>query len=80
MISRTRSFTTRLPAFLIILALPVLHVAAQRPTPPQRGGTPRSDTPQLVVGVLTSRDRGVGAEAANAIRRRMQSEHTATEL
>jgi tetratricopeptide (TPR) repeat protein len=64
-----------------LILLPVIHpLAAQRPTPPQRGGAPGADTPQLVVSVLASSDPSVGVAAADAIRRRMQSEHNATDL
>src|SRR5829696_10216059 len=73
MISRTR-------AAALILALPVLPIAAQRPAPAQRGGAPRAETPQLVVGVLASRDPAFGVLATDAIRRRIQNEHNATDL
>jgi tetratricopeptide (TPR) repeat protein len=46
----------------------------------QRGGQPRVDTPQLVVGVLASPDPTIGVAAADAIRRRIQDQHTATDL
>jgi tetratricopeptide (TPR) repeat protein len=70
----------RLATTALSLALPLLRLAAQQPAPAQRGGTPRADTPQLVVGVLTSRDPALGVQAADAIRRRIQNEHTATDL
>jgi tetratricopeptide (TPR) repeat protein len=54
---------------------------AQRGTQPaQRGGPPNPDTPQLVVAVLASADRKLGVDAADEIRRRVQSEHSAKEL
>jgi tetratricopeptide (TPR) repeat protein len=63
-----------------ILVLAALPLGAQRPAPPQRGGTPRSDTPQLLVSVFASADPSLGIKAADAVRQRMQSEHSATEL
>ncbi len=54
---------------------------AQRgPQPAQRGGPPNPDTPQLVVVALASADRKLGVDAADEIRRRVQSEHSAKEL
>ena len=63
-----------------ILVLAALPLAAQRPVPAQRGGTPRVDTPQLLVSVFSSADPSLGIKAADAVRQRMQSEHSATEL
>jgi tetratricopeptide (TPR) repeat protein len=60
------------------MAAPPLQ--AQRPAPEQRGGQPRADTPQLVVGVLASADPTLGVTAADAIRRRIQDQHTAMDL
>ena len=76
--SRAFSATSSATGVLILaLALPL---PAQRTAPAQRGGPPRTETPQLVVATLSSSDRGVGAAAADAIRKRMQSEHNATDL
>ena len=63
-----------------ILALAAVPLAAQRAAPAQRGGTPRADTPQLVVTVLASNDPRAGIAAADAIRQRIQNEHAATDL
>jgi tetratricopeptide (TPR) repeat protein len=63
-----------------MLVLAVVPLAAQRPAPPQRGGVPRADTPQLVVSVFTSADPALGVSASDAVRRRIQSEHTTTDL
>jgi tetratricopeptide (TPR) repeat protein len=41
---------------------------------------PNPDTPQLLVAVLASADRKLGIDAADEIRRRVQSEHSAKEL
>ncbi|HEV8215350.1 MAG TPA: hypothetical protein VGP95_05935, partial [Gemmatimonadaceae bacterium] len=62
----------------VILNAPPL--AAQRPAPEQRGGRPAENTPQLVVGVLASADPTLGLAAADAIRRRIQDQHTTTDL
>lgn len=88
MISHSRSIESRprisrsirMPIGALAIALVALPIAAQRPAPAQRGGTPRADTPQLVVAVLTSRDPRAGVAAADAIRRRIQDEHAATDL
>lgn len=64
----------------LILALAVHPLGAQRPEPAQRGGGPRPETPQLVVSVLASSDRDIGVAASSAIRQRMQSEHSASDL
>lgn len=65
---------------VLVLAMVVPPLGAQQSTPAQRGGPPRSDTPQLVVSVLASADQKLGVEAADAIRKRIQDEHRATEL
>lgn len=76
MIPRPRSAATS----ALILGLAALPLEAQRPVPAQRGGVPNANTPQLVVSVLASADPALGVGAADAIRRRIQSEHSATEL
>ncbi len=84
MIPRSRSAKSRpaVPGLVLGgLLLVALHpLAAQRPAPPQRGGAPGPDTPQLVVSVLASSDPSVGLAAADAIRQRIQSEHSATDI
>jgi tetratricopeptide (TPR) repeat protein len=70
---------TPLPTGVLILAL-ALPLSAQRATPAQRGGQPRPETPQLVVATLASSDQAVGVAVANAIRKRMQNEHNATDI
>ena len=84
MISRTHvpqnHRLSRLAIGALILVFPGLPVVAQRPAPEQRGGAPRDDTPQLVVGVLASRDPALAAKTTDAIRRRIQNEHTTTDL
>lgn len=81
MISRPRSPNhISIAAGALILGLAGLPLEAQRPVPAQRGGAPNANTPQLVVGVLASADPSLGVGAADAIRRRIQSEHSATDL
>jgi tetratricopeptide (TPR) repeat protein len=82
MISRRCSPQIAVGAAVLTLALsaPPATLAAQRPAAEQRGGQPRADTPQLVVGVLASADPTLGIAVADAIRRRIQDEHTATDL
>ena len=80
MISRRCSPQMAVGVVALTLALTAPRLAAQRPTPEQRGGQPRPDTPQLVVGVLASADPTLGVAAADAIRRRIQDQHTATDL
>ena len=67
-------------ASTLILGFVATPLAAQRPVPAQRGGVPRADTPQLLVSVFSSPDPGLGLLASNAVRSRIQSEHSATEL
>lgn len=80
MISRRWSPRVGVGAVALTLALNAPPLSAQRPAPEQRGGQPRADTPQLVVAVLASPDPTIGVAAANAIRRRIQDQHTATDL
>ena len=87
MTSRPRSATSRPSALrshialgCLVLTVATQPLAAQRPVPAQRGGAPKPDTPQLVVSTLASSDATIGVAAADAIRRRIQSEHTATDL
>jgi len=80
MISRRCSPQIAVGAVALTLALNAPPLLAQRPAPEQRGGQPRPETPQLVVGVLASADPTLGVAAADAIRRRIQDQHTATDL
>jgi hypothetical protein len=80
MIARRCSPQIAVAAVALTFALNAPPLAAQRPAPEQRGGQPRADTPQLVVGVLASADPTLGVAAADAIRRRIQDQHTATDL
>jgi len=87
MTSRPRSATSRPSALrsrimlgCLVLTVTTQSLAAQRPVPAQRGGAPKPDTPQLVVSALAGSDSTIGAAAADAIRRRIQSEHAATDL
>ncbi|HSQ32906.1 MAG TPA: hypothetical protein VLN49_23780 [Gemmatimonadaceae bacterium] len=68
------------PRSALILILIGGSLGAQRPAPAQRGGTPNANTPQLVVSVLASTDPRLGVGSADAIRQRIQSEHSATDL
>lgn len=66
---------------LLALFLAAAPTWAQRGQPPaQRGGNPKQDTPYLLVPVLQSNDRALGVTAADEIRSRLQSEHSAQEL
>lgn len=70
-------------AFLALsLTGAIVHapLTAQAPAPPQRGGAPNPDTPQLLVAVFHSTDKLLGVEAADEVRKRIQSEHNAREL
>ena len=80
MISRRCSPQIAVGAVALTLALTAPPLSAQRPAPEQRGGQPRPETPQLVVGVLASADPTLGVAASDAIRRRIQDQHTATDL
>jgi tetratricopeptide (TPR) repeat protein len=78
--SRWSADRVHLGTTALILVLAAIPLAAQRPAPAQRGGAPRADTPQLLVGVLASADPALGLQASEAVRRRIQSEHMPTEL
>jgi hypothetical protein len=80
MISRRCSPQIAVGAVVLTLSMAAPPLQAQRPAPEQRGGQPRADTPQLVVGVLASADPALGVTAADAIRRRIQDQHTAMDL
>ena len=80
MISRRCSPQIAVGAVALSLALLAPPLAAQRPAPEQRGGQPKADTPQLVVGILASADPTLGIAATDAIRRRIQDQHAATDL
>jgi tetratricopeptide (TPR) repeat protein len=80
MIPRSRSSKSPSTLAGLILVLSIVPLAAQRPAPAQRGGAPKPETPQLVVTVLASSDPTVGIAARDEIRRRIQSEHTATDI
>jgi hypothetical protein len=53
---------------------------AQQQQPAQRGGPPGPETPYILVTTCQSADRKLGVEAADELRRRIQSEHSAKEL
>jgi tetratricopeptide (TPR) repeat protein len=67
-----------------ILALSLMGAQAsgqQRPVePPQRGGQPKQDTPYILIATFRSDDRVLGVLAADEVRKRVASEHSAQEL
>jgi tetratricopeptide (TPR) repeat protein len=65
---------------LLLGGAPLLAQGRTTGEPPQRGGPPGPDTPQILVSVLQTNERGLGVQAADEIRRRIQSEHSAKEL
>jgi tetratricopeptide (TPR) repeat protein len=65
---------------LVLSGAPLLAQQRGNQEPPQRGGPPNGDTPQILVAVLQSPDKGLGVQAADEIRRRIQVEHSAKEL
>jgi tetratricopeptide (TPR) repeat protein len=48
--------------------------------PPQRGGQPKQDTPYILIATFRSDDRLLGVLAADEVRKRVASEHSAQEL
>jgi len=64
----------------ILVAAPVLAQPRPGAQPAQRGGIPKQDTPYILIPVLQSSDRLLGVTAADEIRSRFQSEHSAQEL
>jgi tetratricopeptide (TPR) repeat protein len=69
-------------ASLVALSLVSVPVFAQgrNQEPPQRGGPPTDKTPYILVTTFLAADRKLGVEAANEMRHRLQSEHSAKEL
>ncbi|HSQ32654.1 MAG TPA: hypothetical protein VLN49_22515 [Gemmatimonadaceae bacterium] len=65
---------------LVLGGAPLLAQGRGTGEPAQRGGPAGPDTPQILVSVLQSNERGLGVQAADEIRRRIQVEHTAKEL
>ena len=67
-----------------ILALSLLGAPASAQTrpaePPQRGGQPKQDTPYILIATFRSDDRLLGVQAADEVRKRVASEHSAQEL
>ena len=67
-----------------ILALSLLGAPASGQTrpaePPQRGGQPKQDTPYILIATFRSDDRLLGVLAADEVRKRVASEHSAQEL
>ena len=67
-----------------ILALSLMGAPASgqaRPAePPQRGGQPKQDTPYILIATFRSDDRLLGVLAADEVRKRVASEHSAQEL
>jgi tetratricopeptide (TPR) repeat protein len=64
---------------LSLVSVPVF-AQARNAEPPQRGGPPTEKTPYILVTTFSSADRKLGVEAANEMRHRLQSEHSAKEL
>jgi len=71
-------------AAVSILALSLMGAPASGQTrpaePPQRGGQPKQDTPYILIATFRSNDRVLGVQAADEVRKRVASEHSAQEL
>ena len=70
-------------ASILALSLMGAPAMAQRNAgqePPQRGGQPKQDTPYIIIATFRSDDRALGVQAADEVRKRVASEHNATEL
>lgn len=65
---------------LFVMATPALAQPRVNQEPPQRGGAPRPETPYIVIATFRSDDRKLGVEAADEVRKRVSSEHSAQEL
>ena len=67
-----------------IFALSLMGAPASGQTrpaePPQRGGQPKQDTPYILIATFRSNDRLLGVQAADEVRKRVASEHSAQEL
>ena len=67
-----------------ILALSLMGAPASGQTrpaePPQRGGQPKQETPYILIATFRSDDRLLGVLAADEVRKRVASEHSAQEL
>src|SRR5262249_34693209 len=55
-------------------------VAQQRGAPPQRGSPPGQDTPYILVTAFHAPSKQLAVEAADELRDRLKSEHSAKEL
>jgi len=66
--------------FLAIAALPALAQPRPGQEPAQRGGQPKQDTPYIIVATFRGDNRELGVEAADEVRKRIASEHSAQEL
>jgi tetratricopeptide (TPR) repeat protein len=64
---------------LSLVSVPVF-AQARNQEPSQRGGPPTEKTPYILVTTFASADRKLGVDAANEMRHRLQSEHSAKEL
>jgi tetratricopeptide (TPR) repeat protein len=63
---------------LSLVGTPLL--AQVKKMPDQRGGTPNPDTPYILVAAFRGSDRALGVAMADAVRKRLQSEHSTKEL
>jgi tetratricopeptide (TPR) repeat protein len=63
---------------LSLVGMPALAQVQRQPA--QRGGVPNGDTPYILVAPFRSTDRVLGAELADEVRKRLQSEHSTKEL
>ena len=64
----------------LVIATPGLAQPRVNQEPPQRGGAPKQDTPYIVIATFRSDDRKLGVDAADEVRKRVASEHSAQEL
>ena len=67
-------------AGILGLAMAAAPALAQQQRPAQRGGPPGSDTPSILITAFLTNNRQLAVEAADELRKRVQSEHSAREL
>lgn len=65
---------------MIALAMPGATLFAQRQIPPQRGSPPGPETPYILVTAFRAANKQLAVEAADELRERLKSEHSAKEL
>jgi tetratricopeptide (TPR) repeat protein len=65
---------------LVLVGGPAVAGAQPGAQPMQRGGPPGADTPRILVSTFKSNEKDLGAQAADAVRRRLQDQNNGKQL